>query len=869
MKSLKHMLTQRKRVPVAELLALLNQVGRELTVSLDLKAVVRRALAMSVQSVDAAMGSMLLLNAEGQPSLSVFLHEGRFRDGDVALDRRMLQEGPAGQVVTDRQSALIPDLSADARWIQLPGETSPLTTGSAICVPLYVPHRTIGILTCIHPEVGYFDQDDVDILQFVADQAAVALENARLFAAEEQRRELAHTLSEIARTVTATLDLGEVLDLILGQLARVVLYDSASIFLLQNRRLVIRAWRGYEDAETVRNLTFEMTDDQIMTRAVSGGQPVMVADVQEESGWSDVPGMPPTRAWICVPLVARGDAIGALTVHSREAGTYDDGDTQVVAAFAGHAATAVANAHLLMQIQRRLEEVAFLHQTGQALTASLELVDVLGSLMNSVREHFQVEAASAALIDEETGEIVFRAASGAAASRVLGMRLKTNRGIAGWVARTGKPILVPAAREDPRFYNGIDEATGFRTGALLAVPIRLGQETIGVIEAMNPSDGHLDEGDLRLLLNVATLAASAIQNSGHYTRARDAEQRYASLFENSADPIVITDASGAITDVNRRFCEMLGYEKEQLLGREIASLCREPEATKEQLASALEGESIFYNIEAVSSDDSTVPLEVRATRVFHDRRPYVQWMGHDLSERLELERVRQDLTSMIIHDLRNPLSSVMSSLELIHTAVIDKTITIPVQELFHVAQRSGDRLYLLIDSILDLARLEDGQTELQRAPFDFSAMVKEAVNQMQPSAASRRTSLQSHLPDHIPPLCGDRDLLQRVVLNLLDNALKFTPPGGEVRVELSQPDAHTILCTTTDTGPGIPRRLQERIFERFARGYNQEARGTGLGLALCKLAVEAHNGRIWVESEVGQGSSFKFTLPLDEQEETA
>lgn len=856
---------RKRKLDTTSRLAMLTRVARELTTGLDLMGVLRRTLALSMQAVDAALGSLLLLDEEGRLALAVLLHEGKFRRGDVDLARRMLREGLAGWVVKHRRPVLVTDVESDPRWLQTPGLKPDFQAGAVVCVPLLLPHRVVGVLTCAHPRIEHFDGDDLRMLQFVADQAAVALENSRLFAAEEQRRELVSTLSEIARVVTATLDLDEVLNLILEQLGRVIAYDSASVFLLRGRRLDIRAWRGFENVETVQRISFELGSEHIMARVMAGREPLVCADVQQEKGWENVPGIPLIHGWIGAPLVARGEVVGALTVDSHKAGAYTEADAWVVAAFADHAAIAVANARLWQRAQRRLEEIAFLYETSQALTASLELNDVLRSLMTSVREHFQVEAASVVLVDEETGDLVFRVAAGAAADQVVGMRLKPGQGVAGWVAKSGQPALVSAARSDKRWYRGVDEATGFQTQALMVVPIKLGQETIGVIEAINPRDGHFEEEDLRLLMNVATLAASAIQNARHFTRARDAEQRYASLFENSADPIVITDTSGTITDINRKMCEMLGYGKKELLNREIASLYRSPEATRQQLAQALEGKSVFYNVEAVARDGTRLPFEVRATRVFHGASPYIQWVCHDLRERLELERVRRTLTHMIIHDLRNPLSSIVSSLDLIRTAWKDKTITIPVDQLFAIAERSGKKLYLLIDSILDLARLEDGRAKLARKPVDVGDMVEEVVEQVRPMATARELGLESHVPARLPSLWGDRNLLQRALLNLLDNAMKFTLPGGKIRVEVNQPDAKTLLFAVSDTGPGIPPEYHERIFDRFTRLDREETQGTGLGLALCRLAVEAHGGRIWVESEPGHGSTFKFVLPVGEE----
>ncbi len=841
----------------------LMEVSRELAAGLDLDGVARRALALSSQAVESDLGSLILLNERGQPVMVLLLHEGRFHRGSPDVARQTLAEGLAGWALRHRQAARVDDVEEDPRWLKLPEPDLTVHARSALCVPLISPHRPIGVLTCTDSRPGYFNDADLQALQFIADQATVALENAWLFAAEEQRRHLADTLREIARALTATLDLDEVLSLILDSLSQVVSYDSASIFLLEGRQLVIRAWRGFEHPEAVQGLILPLEGNHIMARVVAHREPLVCADVQREEGWQNIPGIPPIRGWIGAPLVARGRVVGVLTVDSLQPDVYTEEDALTVAAFADHAAIAIANAQLLQQTQRQLEEVAFLHRTGQALAASLEMEDVLQSLLESVREHFKVEAASVALVDEQTRELVFRVATGAAADRVVGVRLKPGQGIAGWVARSSLPIVVPSVDQDPRWYSGVDQETGFRTRTLVAVPIRLGEEVLGVVEAINPVERSWDEGGIKLLLSVAALAASAIQNARQFNRARDAEERYSSLFENSADPILITDAEGRIADVNRKFCQMMGYNREEIRLREAFTLTAHPQRLRDWLDQVLQGKDILGNLEMTTQEGRTLPFEVRATLVFHGSRPYVQWVFHDITERLQLEQVREDLTHMIVHDLRNPLSSIMSSLELIRARLQDPTMDIPLDQLFAVAQRSGERLFGLIDSILDVARLESGKAELNYQMIDVEEMVREAVEQLRPVAVGRDIRLGFHVPQGLPPIRGDRNLLLRTLTNLLDNALKFTPPDGEVQVTVDLTSADVLQFAVSDTGPGIPQDFQERIFDRFARLPNEKARGSGIGLAFCKLAVEAHGGRIWVESWPGKGSTFFFTIPVN------
>lgn len=840
----------------------LMEVTRELASGLDLDGVARRTLALSLQAVGADLGSLMLLNERGWPVMVLLLREGRFHRGSLSLAQRVLTEGLGGWALQNRQAVRLDDAEKDTRWLQLPEPDVSTDARSVLCVPLISPRRIIGVLTCTHPQPGYFDDTDLQALQFVADQATVALENAWLFAAEEQRRHLADTLRDIARALTSTLDLDKVLSLILESLSQVVPYDSASIFLLEGQRLVIRAWRGFEHPEVVQGLTLPIVGNHIMARVVACREPLVCADVQQEEGWQSIPGLPAIRGWAGAPLVARGTVVGVLTVDSLQPDVYTEEDARTIAAIADHAAIAIANAQLLRQTQRQLEEVAFLHRTGQALAASLEMDDVLQSLLDSVRAHFKVEAASVALVDEQTRELVFRVATGGAADRVVGVRLKPGQGIAGWVAQSGLPIVVPSVEQDPRWYSGVDQQTGFRTRMVAAIPIRLGGEVLGVVEAINPEEGTLDEGGMKLLLNVAALAASAIQNARQFNRARDAEERYSSLFENSADPILITDAQGRITDVNRKFCQMLGYSRAEILQQEAFALTNHSQKLQGWLDQVLQGKDILGNLEMTAREGRTIPFEVRATLVFHGSRPYVQWVFHDITERLKLEQVREDLTHMIVHDLRNPLSSIMSSLELIRARLQDPSIDIPLDQLFAVAQRSGERLFGLIDSILDVARLESGRAELNYQVIDVGDLIGDAVEQFRPVAVGREIRLSFYVPQGLPAIKGDRNLLLRTLTNLLDNALKFTPHGGEVRVTVDRPSADALQFAISDTGPGIPLEYQERIFDRFARLPNEKARGTGIGLAFCKLAVEAHGGRIWVESQPGKGATFKFTVPL-------
>jgi NtrC-family two-component system sensor histidine kinase KinB len=513
-------------------------------------------------------------------------------------------------------------------------------------------------------------------------------------------------------------------------------------------------------------------------------------------------------------------------------------------------------------VQKQLRELAFLYETSQVLAATLDLDSMLQSLITQVRDYFQVDAVSVALLDEETGDLVFRIAVGEASDEVLGLRLAVGQGIAGWVVQTGEPALVAKAHANGRFYPGVDDMTGFHTRTMLAVPIKDEERAIGVIEAINPAAGTFDEDARRLLRAMADLAAAAIRNAELYDRVWQAERRYESLFNESTDPVVVMDLDGKILNLNQRAVEVFGHPREQLLGIDPCDLFGMPqEAYQDALRQLREGKRLNLEMRVPFGKELRT-LETHIVKIDYGGREAIQWIGHDISERVELERMRDDLTHMIVHDLRNPLGNIVSSLQMMHTAFTDHDDTLPVLEVLHIAIRNSKKLSQLIDSLLDLRRLEAGKAELHKALVDPSALAQEAIELIQPLVLKKKQNLALQIASGLPEIPVDHDMMTRVLTNLLDNAVKFAPLEGHITVGVELKGDEVLFAVSND-GPDIPPEYRQRIFDRFTRLKDAEGvKGTGLGLAFCKLAVEAHGGHIWVESEVGQGSCFKFTLPL-------
>jgi signal transduction histidine kinase len=243
----------------------------------------------------------------------------------------------------------------------------------------------------------------------------------------------------------------------------------------------------------------------------------------------------------------------------------------------------------------------------------------------------------------------------------------------------------------------------------------------------------------------------------------------------------------------------------------------------------------------------------------------------DITEAKELDQMREDLTGMIIHDLRSPLTAVLSGLEMIKELTQDKEGDPIAAQAMDVAGRSCQNMLTMVNTLLDISRLERGKMPLERAPAPFAPLVRSVVSHLTPLATDRGVVLRTELASDLPMVDIDNEKINRVLTNFLDNALKFTPVGEKVVIRAIHKDTESenvVLCSVSDNGPGIAQELQDKIFDRFAQVHSQALslgqQGTGLGLAFCKLAIEAHGGRIWVTSEQGQGSTFYFTLPVAE-----
>ncbi|MFM8320806.1 MAG: ATP-binding protein [Chloroflexota bacterium] len=506
-----------------------------------------------------------------------------------------------------------------------------------------------------------------------------------------------------------------------------------------------------------------------------------------------------------------------------------------------------------------------LYQIGQEVTADLDLRTLLHRVLFLSMKNVGAVSGSIIVLDEngQPGEEAFLMHGMAQSNTALQLRVTYESGMAGWVARHRQSVIVPDTSRDERWLRRPDDADD-RTGAksAVSVPVLAGERLVGVITLVHPTPYFFNESHCHLAEAIAEWAGIAILRAQLVDHLQTATQRYRQLFEDNIDPILVTDWQGSIQESNRQAQLMIGLSPQDLHSLKISAL-HTPDLEKlgPGYQNVCSSETQVYESTLNAYTGRSIPVQVHVRCIHYNNEYHLQWILHDITERKDLDRLREDLIAMVYHDLRSPLANIGSSLEMI-SALLEPEIDQNVQSLIQIAARSTERIQRLTESLLDLNRLEAGQLTGKRLPVNLCDLLEDAIQTVALMAREKKIGISLETPAQLLPVWVDPDMIRRVLINLIENGVKYSHPEGKIRIQVSEQEG-MLLTSLLDDGPGIPAADQERIFEKFTRLRGKEGpRGLGLGLAFCRLAVTSHGGRIWVESAAGQGANFKFTLPL-------
>lgn len=514
-----------------------------------------------------------------------------------------------------------------------------------------------------------------------------------------------------------------------------------------------------------------------------------------------------------------------------------------------------------------------LYNVSRELTSALDLHTVLTRVLSLSTTTVQAERGSVIVIDDHgnpvDGAIILKGQLLPHTQESLVATL--GHGLAGWVVRNQQAALIADTSQDKRWLRRPDDTIA-RTGpkSAICVPIQIRDERVGVLTLVHAVPNFFGEDHLALLQAIADQAGIAVHNARLYESLQATNRRYHELFEDSIDPIIVTNLEGKIQEINRQVVQVSGRTREELQGELIWDLQTVgPLWLAEHMDSIQAGETVSCEAAFQPRNLAPLPVEVYVHKISFGGEELLQWIIRDISERKQLDTLRDDLSAMIYHDLRSPLANIVSSLDMLRTLIPEDGDNNIMPQVLAIAIRSSDRMQRLINSLLDINRLEAGQTITSRAAAEVTPLVLESLDAVQPVTSTKRQKVTLELETGLPMILADEDMIRRVVINLLENAAKFTPAEGKITIG-AKAEGDWIKIWVRDTGPGIPEDMHSIIFNKFTRalGDRQHAseptpKGLGLGLAFCKLAVQAHGGKIGLESEPGSGSCFYFTVPAD------
>lgn len=606
-----------------------------------------------------------------------------------------------------------------------------------------------------------------------------------------------------------------------------------------------------------------------------------VADAKEDAN------PPIIRLYRTYCLLAIGAALlisfcfylGASGRGGRDAGSAFSGDFGVAANWLGLimlagavvcgfriARQAVAdsrrNAELLHDAKRRTLEIAALYDTTQDVSAKHELQALLQVILRRASTLLGAAGAAIFLYDEERDDFVIAVEAGV--GMTIGTHLSRYEGLAGRVAETLEPLIVNEYKHWPYGSKTLDQLP---IGAVVCAPMVREGQLIGVlgVHEVGKTERRFTEADARLLTLFADNAAGAVSNARLFDALQYSEERFRIAASCATDIVydwdLVADRVECFGGLYERsvakamrmrqdYWNLVHPEDRdrvrQALDRHFAS--GQPFSEEYRLG---DGKGRFFNV----AD--------RATAILNQKGQPIRLIGavSDITERKQAEQMKSDFVSFVTHQLRTPLSGVKWMLELA-TDMIDNPEEL--RSYIQDARTSTDRLIGMVNDLLNISRLERGKTQMNCRDVDLAALTKEVAGEMNPLIMDKEQALSIDAVPDLPAVHVDQQLIRQVLLNLLANAMKYTPAGGKIEICVRRDD-NQVFWSVKDTGIGIPKADIGKLFQKFYRAANVlavETEGTGLGLYLVRLIVERFEGKVWCESEEGTGSTFRFSLPL-------
>jgi signal transduction histidine kinase len=639
-----------------------------------------------------------------------------------------------------------------------------------------------------------------------------------------------------------------------------------------------------------------------------------------------VPSFQGIFSWIGAPLNTGMETIGAICLGSRDSSqVYSEDQVELLKAIADQAAGAIIKGRLLQEAERRTYQLTVLNEIARSLSSTLELDRLLRQILNSAVEILNCEAGSLILCDQITNELVFEVVVGPVASDLTGRRLPAGTGLIGKAVETRQPIIANNVHHNEEWFEKPDQETGFKTQDVLVVPMAIKDRVIGVIEIINRKDKvTFTPDDLELLTAFTSQAAVAFENARLYTmtdqalasrvdelsvmqridrelntnldvglamgitlkwamRQSGAEAGLIGSLEETGIQIIAsagypTDLSGSAYPLLQRDSSLINL----VLNVEPQRVWVEQEnpdqymlaGTRRQLVFLIRQESDVIGMLLLESSrlwDYSEDVLAFLSRLI-DHAAIAISNARLYSEIQEVNNAKSKFVSFVAHELKNPMSSIKGYAELVAGGMAG-----PVNELqanfLATVSANVDRMNTIVSDLNDLTKIEMGNLRLDYRATSMNEITQDVLRSLRRQVEEKSLTILSQVPVDLPAVWGDPIRINQILTNLISNAIKYTPTSGKISLGAVKSsklgegpinDKEVLHIWIEDDGIGIPQEDQDNIFRQYFRTETAKeiASGTGLGLHITKTLVEMQRGSIWFESNVNEGTTFHFTLPL-------
>jgi len=739
-------------------------------------------------------------------------------------------------------------------------------------VPLVAADRALGcIVVSLDGPGRHFTESDQRLLVAVATQSSVAIENAQLYSQVQERASQLTRLSDLSAQLSGTLDPQHVLDIAVEAMATVSGSSSAGVFLWwddsQRSMGLARSWQ--------LSATFTADPPLPLSRG-KGAQQLVVQNVRldpQAASMCDAMEAEGIRAWIELPLTNGQQEIGVLVGYYRNPRRFSNDEIELLKAFSNQAGLAISNAGRYHQtnvaLARRVEQLSALASINKELSSTLSQDKVFNLVLDRAIEATGSTYGLLLVSDARNNAPKVVASRG---NSSLPMSELMKHGAIRQAYSTGKPTL------------SMDRPDGLLSH--LGVPITRNDSVLGVIMLASHELNAFREDDINFVSQLAARATIAIDNAHLFSWMKESRNRLQVILDSMHEAVIMFELDGRVDLANPRVEMLLGIDPILIVREPLDVLLKRPGL---DFAARLgfDNKSLDALLKAVRAGkwqgSERYSYQIKREKItFIDRMIVLvldqenQAIGvlmvfTDATEERELAQAREDLSRMIVHDLRSPLTAINTSMKLLNEMVSpEHSLGKTVQKTTEVSQRAVRKLLYLVDSLLDIAKMESGTMTLETEDCSLRVLAENVRTELWPLAEELDIRMEVDVANDLPTLMIDGQKIERVLLNLVDNALKFTPVGGLVQIRARRDTSNRVRVEVTDNGPGVPDEFKTRIFDRYQQADQRGShrRGTGLGLTFCKLTVEAHGGNIWIEDNPGGGSIFVFTLLLSSHKQS-